>query len=211
MMPLMSFFADPPAGCAHSFFGLMPWFQYLPLHPAPDCSLNLDLTSSANWNQLWLVAMALVDDLLRLAGIIAVFMVLWGGFRLMTSAGEPQNIKHARETILNAIIGIAIPAVSISVVGYLGNQLSTTNTVDGLPQIVSSSSVLTDVLSIIFGVIGAVCVIMVVIGGFKYVTSRGEPQQTASAKNTILYAVIGMTVAFLAVAITNFIAVKVST
>jgi TRAP-type C4-dicarboxylate transport system permease small subunit len=210
MMPLLSFFADPPAGCAHSFLGLIPWYQYLPLHPAPDCTLNLDLTSYSNWNQLWLVAMAVVDDLLRLAGLIAVAIVIWGGIKLMTSSGNPQNVKQARETLLNAAIGIAIAAIAINVVNYLGNQLgSTAGSSNGLPMIATNANLVTDILNIVFGIIGAICVIMVVLGGYKYVLSRGEPQQTASAKNTILFALIGMTVSTIAVALTTFIASKV--
>lgn len=53
--------------------------------------------------------------------------------------------------------------------------------------------------------IGAVAVIMLVIGGFRYVISNGEQSQVANAKNTILYAIIGIVVAIFAYAIVNFI------
>ncbi len=54
-------------------------------------------------------------------------------------------------------------------------------------------------------IIGAVAVIMLVYGGFKYVTSAGDSSAVTSAKNTILYAVIGIVVALLSWAILDFV------
>lgn len=62
-----------------------------------------------------------------------------------------------------------------------------------------------DVVNILLLLIGAVSVIMIVIGGFKYVTSNGDQNNITSAKNTILYAVIGLIVAIMASAIVNFV------
>lgn len=52
---------------------------------------------------------------------------------------------------------------------------------------------------------GALAVVMIVLGGMKYVTSRGDSTEVASAKNTILYAVIGLVVALLAYAVVDFV------
>lgn len=52
-------------------------------------------------------------------------------------------------------------------------------------------------------VVGAVSVIVIIIGGFKYVLSGGDSNGVASAKNTILYAVVGLAVALLAQIIVN--------
>lgn len=54
-------------------------------------------------------------------------------------------------------------------------------------------------------VLGAIAVIMIVIGGIRYITSNGESANVTSAKNTILYAVVGLIVAILAYAIVNFV------
>lgn len=54
-------------------------------------------------------------------------------------------------------------------------------------------------------VIGAVAVVMIVIGGFRYVTSNGEAAQVQAAKNTIMYAVIGIIVSLMAYAIVNYV------
>ncbi len=52
---------------------------------------------------------------------------------------------------------------------------------------------------------GAVAVLFIIIGGFQYVSSAGNPESVAKAKTTILYAVIGLIVAILSYAIVIFI------
>lgn len=54
-------------------------------------------------------------------------------------------------------------------------------------------------------VLGMVAVLMIIIGGIRYATSAGNPSQTKSAKDTILYAVVGLVVAILAYTIVNFV------
>jgi len=53
--------------------------------------------------------------------------------------------------------------------------------------------------------IGIVAVIMIMYGGFKYVTAGGDSNNITSAKNTIMYAVIGLVVAALAQVLVKFV------
>jgi hypothetical protein len=64
---------------------------------------------------------------------------------------------------------------------------------------------ITTIVNILLFLLGAIAVVMIVIGGIRYATSNGEQSAIASAKNTILYAVIGLIVAILAYAIVNFV------
>ena len=56
----------------------------------------------------------------------------------------------------------------------------------------SIGSILKTVVQVLLFVLGAAAVIMIVIGGIKYTTSQGDSNGVTSAKNTILYAVIGI-------------------
>ena len=47
-------------------------------------------------------------------------------------------------------------------------------------------------------VVGIICVVFIIIGGIRYATSGGDPEKVKSAKNTILYALIGLVIAILA-------------
>ncbi len=62
-----------------------------------------------------------------------------------------------------------------------------------------------DITNILIFVIGAVAVIMIVVGAFKFVTSGGSAEQVKSAKNTILYSVIGLVIAVFAYAIVRYV------
>jgi hypothetical protein len=61
------------------------------------------------------------------------------------------------------------------------------------------------IVNVLLFVLGVIAVIMIVIGGIKYTTSNGDSSAVTSAKNTILYAVIGVIVALMAFAIVNFV------
>jgi hypothetical protein len=58
---------------------------------------------------------------------------------------------------------------------------------------------------ILLFVIGAISVIMIIVGGIKYVISNGDSGKVKTAKDTIMYAVVGLVVAILAYAIVSFV------
>ena len=69
---------------------------------------------------------------------------------------------------------------------------------EGLPKAV------VNIINFVIGVGGLIAVVYIVIGGINYITSNGDAAKIAKAKNTILYALIGLLVAALAFAIVNF-------
>jgi hypothetical protein len=71
------------------------------------------------------------------------------------------------------------------------------------------SGVVKKVVSILSVLVGVTAVIFVIVGGFKFITSSGDAQKAASARNTILYAVIGLAVAALAQFIVAYVLANV--
>lgn len=67
------------------------------------------------------------------------------------------------------------------------------------------TSLFRTITNILLFIIGAIAVIMLVIGGIRYTISGGDSTAVSAAKNTILYSVIGIIVAILAYAIVNFV------
>ncbi|MFZ1410181.1 MAG: pilin [Micropruina sp.] len=61
------------------------------------------------------------------------------------------------------------------------------------------------VVNVLLYILGAIAVIMIIIGGIKYTTSNGDSSKVTSAKNTIMYAVVGLVVALFAYGIVNFV------
>lgn len=65
-------------------------------------------------------------------------------------------------------------------------------------------------LQIVLAISGAIAFLIIVIAGFRYVTSEGNPTTTGKAKNTIIYATIGLIIIALAFSIVKFVVRKVS-
>lgn len=70
------------------------------------------------------------------------------------------------------------------------------------------STLLKNVLNIFSLVVGIIAVITLVIGGLKFITSQGEPGSTASARNTIIYSIVGLVVVAFAQVIVRFVLFK---
>lgn len=75
----------------------------------------------------------------------------------------------------------------------------------GLPVVNADNSTFSSALSIVFAIIGALSVLMIVLGGTRFITSQGNPQEAAKARGTLIYAVVGLLIALAAEAIVNFV------
>jgi hypothetical protein len=112
----------------HDFFGLVPWYHYLTLTPARDASgksfCDIGFTvMNGNQSDIPLVLAAIVDDLLRVAGIVAVAFVIYGAIQYVASQGNPEQTARAQSTVINALIGLAIAIVAIVAVSFIGSSL----------------------------------------------------------------------------------------
>ena len=67
------------------------------------------------------------------------------------------------------------------------------------------SSQIESLLMTVYMVAGIVAVIIIVIGGIRYTSSNGDPGSVKAAKDTILYAVVGLVTVLMAAAITDFV------
>lgn len=116
------------AQCSREFLGLKPWFAYLPDSAFKSGSCEIEnfsfLGSDGSDSHIGYVALAIADDLVRIAALIAVAFVVVGGVQFVTSQGDPEKAKKARQTILNAIIGVIVAILAAAIVSYIGGSLS---------------------------------------------------------------------------------------
>lgn len=107
-------------------------------------------------------------------------------------------------------VGVVAPAV-LSTTANAAEDLSITNGADAAKGEDQSSDLFGDtgvfrvITNVLLFIIGAVSVIMLIIGGLRYTVSGGDSNAVTGAKNTILYAIVGIIVAILAYAIVNFV------
>ena len=77
---------------------------------------------------------------------------------------------------------------------------------DGMPyNLIGPDGVFTQVTNTVLYIVGIVSVVMLIYGGLRYVISGGDSKKVTDAKNTILYAIIGLIISILAFAIVNFV------
>lgn len=75
---------------------------------------------------------------------------------------------------------------------------------EALPNVSTDPERLQTIASVVFGIMGVVAVMIIVIAGVKFIISRGDPQATATARRAILYSVIGLIVLILSFGIVTF-------
>lgn len=133
------------AGRHYKFLGIIPtWYEYIKDYqtiPRPkDASGNTfqsqvytdscgivhpDGSDTANnlKSDAVAIGLAVIDILLRVGALVAVAMVMLGGYKYMSSQGEPKNLEAAMATILNAAIGLGIVLAATVLVAFIGHTL----------------------------------------------------------------------------------------
>ncbi len=123
---------------------------------------------------------------------------------------------HKTVTVLFILAGFLM--VGGSLVAVNGGQVVQADTISEIRDGVTGSGgggsknegkqvavIVRTVVNILLFFIGAFAVIILVVAGFRFVGANGDANTVSSAKNTIIYSVIGIVVAFMAFALTNFV------
>jgi len=128
----------------NGFFGLKPWYYYMDKElgepfgskgskaPADPCGVRcFNIFEQANPNacgqkksDLPGIGLVIIDNLLRVGGLVAVAFVIIGSFQYVASRGNSERTSSAQSTIISALTGLAITLVAVALVSFLGNRLS---------------------------------------------------------------------------------------
>ena len=111
------FSAFDPACQKEGFLGFPAWYKYL--DSGPQCAPVL-----GGLNDIWLIVLAIVEILLRLAAIAAIVFIVYAGIRYITARGNPEKLTSARIAIQDALIGLVITIVAIALVSFVGGRVS---------------------------------------------------------------------------------------
>lgn len=179
------------------------------LNQAPD---NMTLADVVN------VLVSIIYFGLAFAAAIAMIFIVVSGYQYVMSAGNPEKVEKAKMGLTWAITGFIVSVSAFGIVLLFEETFGAKNKINniqtpnggttkqlnlggqGLGGQGAVSTLQTVIESLmIFG--GAVAVLFLIIGGYRYITSGGNQQQTESARHTILYAVIGLAVVMLAATI----------
>lgn len=167
-------------------------------------------------NTIALIIANIIQLLLALGAALAVILITYAGVRYATAQGDAGQVKEAKGTITNAIVGLILSSASFLVVDFIARQFDNVNTIHdpngngstaaslGLPAIELGAGMgaIVNVLAIVAGVVST---LFLVIGGIKYASSNGDPAKIKDAKITITNAIAGLIISIMAAAIVSFV------
>lgn len=117
---MMAFLTNLAAACPTKGINFIPpWYKYLDgTVVGGKCDVSFAFP-----DDIGLILLALLEMILRIGALVAVGYVIYGGFQYMLSQGEPDRTKNARNTIVNAVIGLVIATLATLIVSFVGSRL----------------------------------------------------------------------------------------
>jgi len=143
-----------------------------------------------------------------IVGVLALVFIVVGGIIYITSAGDSGRTELAKKAITAAIIGLALAFAAPSLLRELYAVLGVgaKDIPDQAQTALTLTQIAMNVLKVLLGFIGALSVLMLVVGGIIYMSSAGDEGRSDMAKKTITYAIIGLIVALSALIIVKALA-----
>ena len=163
----------------------------------------------------------LIPYIYTVAGVLVFIYLLIGGFRFLTSGGEPKAVADARENIYAALIGFAIifgsyfllklaetifgfRVTGLVPVAYAQVDIGQTYNFIGRPigdtfkDITDTSRITSLIVRLFFAGAAVIFVFVLIIGSLRYIFSGGDAQNTAGARSQLLYASVGLLIVIFA-------------
>ncbi|HEX8182909.1 MAG TPA: pilin [Candidatus Saccharimonadales bacterium] len=126
-------------------------------------------------------------------------------------------MKRFSALLLTALVAVSLaggvgtasafaPLTGVNTLAATGYEVD----ISPLPKADADETSVRAIFAVVFGIIGALSLLMLTIGGFRYITSEGDPQAAAKAKGTIIYALVGLVISIAAVSIVSFVLLRVT-
>jgi len=116
-----------------------------------------------------------------------------------------QSLKLFTSFVIASITLAALSAAQSYAIGTVSQGADSARGTQQPANLFGDTGVFSTISSVLLFIVGAIAVIMIIIGGLRYVISSGDATQVQAAKNTILYALVGIIIAILAYAAVNFV------
>ncbi len=157
---------------------------------------------------IWKIAANIAIDITVIAAYLVLGFVIYGGYLYSLSGGDPHKVATGRKTLANAFIGLAIVLTAYIILNTIRFVLigSDGNLSDRAAlENINVNLMVTSSIQWVVGIAGLIAAIFIIIGGISYMTSAGDSQKAQKARQTILYALIGLAIVALAEIITAFV------
>lgn len=169
------------------------FFSFLPFLSREESIVGaIEIPSPTEHEDLADLVKAIVDFLTTLALLVAPIIIVVAGYYFVTAVGEPEKITTAKKIIVYTAIGLLI-ILSAKAISELVVAVTT-----GGEQPTEWKDTLNRIIDWLYYILLFLAAVMIVIAGYFFVTSSGDPEMVKKAKNLVIYAIIGIVVAFVA-------------
>ena len=98
--------------CGGRLLGFPTWYNKLPCDTDGTAQIK-------KLSDVWIVALNILEMFIIAAGYLAIGFFAWGGFTYMTASGDPGKIAAAKNTLLNAVIGLVIVLSAVAIIDFV--------------------------------------------------------------------------------------------
>ncbi len=123
---IFNLFAAVADACKNNFLGLPPWYKYLEVKKnevIDGKSVDVACVPQLHGiNDLWLVGLALIEILTRIAVLVAIGYVIFAGVKYSESRGNTDKAASAKNTLVDALTGLMIALVATAIIAFIGGR-----------------------------------------------------------------------------------------
>ena len=183
-----------------NFLGLVSWDCGVKNNPSSEDELT---------NNIKLIITNISKNFVTVASYLVLGYVIYGGYLYILAAGDAGKVATGKKTLTHAFIGLAIVGLTNVIISSI--QIAFLGSADAFPEncineeCIQPELLVSNIIQWVIGIAGFVSAAFLVLGGIKYITSNGDAGKLQQAKNTILYALIGLVIVGLAEAIDVFV------
>lgn len=170
---------------------------------APSATL-CDPTGTGN---LRIFAFRLIQAFSTFFALAALLMVVYSGFRMVISQGDSEALTVAKGSFFWSIAGLVLAMFAFVLISATGTFLGALDPNDASYEgdnavrnpLMDSTfyGLLVRILTGFLSIAGLIAILLIVIGGFRYITSAGNEEQAESGKKTLQWAVTGLLIILL--------------
>ncbi|HEX5456189.1 MAG TPA: hypothetical protein VFW77_02375 [Candidatus Saccharimonadales bacterium] len=117
LLVLFGYVSDPD--CTKSFLGIPPWYKYLDVKVGHNCAPQLH-----QLNDVWLIGLAAIEILTRVATLVAVAFVIYGGIKYSLSRGNADKVTSAKSTLIDALTGLIIAVIATASITFIAGRFT---------------------------------------------------------------------------------------
>ncbi|OGE74003.1 MAG: hypothetical protein A3I07_03775 [Candidatus Doudnabacteria bacterium RIFCSPLOWO2_02_FULL_42_9] len=137
-------------------------------------------------------------------GVLTIIMVVYSGTRMILSQGNEEDVTKAKSSLQWSISGFVLTLFAYIIVYAVSGFFQTRpfganpGQIENPLQSPDIFSLIQTVLTSFLGVVGLLAILFIIINGFRYITSRGNEEQSGQAKQGLTWSVLGLIVSLLA-------------